>query len=98
VLASTPARLHAERDVEGAVTTRIEAADGNPIGTLGLACAAALVAAVDSSGLSRFGICAGPPCTCVFVDRTRNHRRRFCSDRCNDRMAQVAHRRRVAAR
>lgn len=56
--------------------------------------AIALLEAIRDGGWERFGTCAGSPCTCVYLDRTRNRSRRFCSDLCNDRVSQEAHRRR----
>jgi len=75
---------------------RYEAASGNAIDSLVASCAVAVIETIESLGIARLGQCAGAPCTCVFVDRTRNHRRRYCSDQCNDRVAQTAHRRRAA--
>jgi predicted RNA-binding Zn ribbon-like protein len=61
--------------------------------------AMSLLEAIRDDGRDRFGICAGAPCCCVFVDRSKNRSRRFCSDLCADRVAQAAHRaRRRAAR
>jgi predicted RNA-binding Zn ribbon-like protein len=57
-------------------------------------CVIALLAAIRDRGWSRLGICSASPCTCVYVDRSRNRSRRYCSDQCNDRMSQAAHRRR----
>ena len=71
--------------------------DRDPLGFLAPLCAVALLSAIRDLGWERLGTCAGSPCTCVFVDRTRNRRRRFCSDRCNDRVAQAARRRRAAS-
>lgn len=56
----------------------------------------ALLEAVRDGRWSRFGTCAADPCTCVYLDTTRNRSRRYCSDLCNDRMAQAALRRRRA--
>ena len=40
--------------------------------------------------------CEGPPCTLVFVDRTRGHARRWCSMAvCGNRAKQAAHRNRL---
>jgi predicted RNA-binding Zn ribbon-like protein len=60
----------------------------------GLRAGAALAAyglldAVREHGWSRLGRCAGSPCRCVYVDRTRNRSRRYCSVRCADRVAQA---------
>ena len=56
--------------------------------------AMSLLEAIRSDGWELFGICAGAPCCCVFVDRSKNRSRRFCSDLCADRVAQALHRRR----
>ena len=101
ILASRPVVIRADvADPEGPGVGRrfrYEAASHGAIDTLVATCAVAVIETVESLGLARIGQCAGSPCTCVFVDRTRNRRRRFCSDQCNDRVAQVAHRRRAAA-
>jgi predicted RNA-binding Zn ribbon-like protein len=57
-------------------------------------CGIALLAAIRDRGWRALGICAASPCTCVYVDRSRNRSRRYCSDLCNDRISQAAHRRR----
>jgi predicted RNA-binding Zn ribbon-like protein len=45
-------------------------------------------------GTTRLGTCHAPPCTCVYVDRSRARTRRYCCDQCNDRAAATAYRRR----
>jgi predicted RNA-binding Zn ribbon-like protein len=62
--------------------------------TIGSATAISLLEAIRSDGWERFGICAGAPCCCVFVDRSKNRSRRFCSALCADRVAQALHRQR----
>jgi len=57
-------------------------------------CASALLEEIERHGRRRLGTCAGVPCRCAFVDRSRNHSRRYCSDQCADRVNQAAHRRR----
>lgn len=57
--------------------------------------AMSLLEAIRDDGWDRFGICAGAPCCCVFVDRSKNRSRRFCSDLCADRVAQALHRERT---
>jgi hypothetical protein len=52
----------------------------------------ALAQAMLVGGPDRFGTCAGDPCRCVYVDRTRAGRQRFCCQLCNDRMAAAAYR------
>ena len=59
--------------------------------------AMSLLEAIRDDGWERFGICAGAPCCCVFVDRSRNRSRRFCSQLCADRVAQALHRERRRA-
>jgi predicted RNA-binding Zn ribbon-like protein len=48
-----------------------------------------LLEAIRDDGWDRFGTCAGAPCCCVFVDRSKNRSRRFCCDLCADRIAQA---------
>jgi predicted RNA-binding Zn ribbon-like protein len=62
------------------------------------ATAMSLLEAIRDDGWDRFGICAGAPCCCVFVDRSKNRSRRFCSDLCADRVAQALHRGRRRAK
>jgi len=57
--------------------------------------AMSLLEAIRDDGWERFGICAGAPCCCVFVDRSKNRSRRFCSELCADRVAQSLHRARL---
>lgn len=57
--------------------------------------AGSLLEVVRAHGLSRFGTCAAAPCTGVFVDRTKNRRKRYCCELCADRAAQRDHRARV---
>jgi predicted RNA-binding Zn ribbon-like protein len=49
-------------------------------------------------GWERFGRCAGSPCRCAFVDRSRNRARRYCTTLCADRVAQASYRARKRAR
>ena len=60
--------------------------------------AAGLVEGLTAFGWERFGRCAGSPCRCAFVDRSRNRTRRYCSPQCADRVAQADHRARQKAR
>jgi len=64
---------------------------------IGSVTAMSLLEAIRDDGWERFGICAGAPCCCVFVDRSRNRSRRFCSQLCADRVAQALHRERRRA-
>jgi predicted RNA-binding Zn ribbon-like protein len=60
--------------------------------------ATALLEAIRRDGWERFGICAAGPCTCVYVDRSRNRSRRYCCQLCADRMSQAAYRARKRGR
>jgi predicted RNA-binding Zn ribbon-like protein len=59
---------------------------------IGATVSAALIEIVRAHGLTRFGICAAPPCTGAFVDRTKNRSKRYCCELCADRAAQRHHR------
>jgi predicted RNA-binding Zn ribbon-like protein len=58
--------------------------------------AGSLLEVVRAHGLTRFGTCDASPCTGVFVDRTKNRRKRYCCELCADRAAQRDHRARVS--
>ncbi len=53
---------------------------------------AGLLNAFHGLGWRRFGRCAGSPCRCAFVDRSRNRSRRYCCSLCADRVAQAQYR------
>lgn len=57
----------------------------------------ALLEEIRIGGFGRFGICEAKPCRCVFVDRSKNQGRRYCSTLCANRAAQAAHRARQRA-
>jgi predicted RNA-binding Zn ribbon-like protein len=52
--------------------------------------AMAMLGAIHRYGFERFGVCIGSPCTGVYVDRSRNHSRRYCCWLCADRVTQAA--------
>ncbi|HMM94145.1 CGNR zinc finger domain-containing protein [Phycicoccus sp.] len=54
--------------------------------------AAGLAMAVGGDLGSRLGVCDAPACDRVWVDRSRNTHRRFCSTRCQNRVKAAAHR------
>jgi predicted RNA-binding Zn ribbon-like protein len=75
---------------------RLTAAGGaDGVARFAIACADALARALADGGAERLRTCAGDPCRCVYVDRTRANRRRYCCELCNDRMAAAAYRRRA---
>jgi predicted RNA-binding Zn ribbon-like protein len=59
---------------------------------------AGLVDALKDFGWERFGRCAGSPCRCAFVDRSRNRTRRYCCTLCANRVAQASYRARKRGR
>lgn len=56
--------------------------------------AAELVELVTAHGPERIRSCQASPCIEVFVDTSRNRRRRYCSHRCANRVNAARHRRR----
>jgi predicted RNA-binding Zn ribbon-like protein len=71
---------------------------GPPVGVTGLQALLtdALARHVARHGVVRLGVCSGSPCECVFVDRTKAVRQRYCCGLCSDRVAAAAYRRRRA--
>ncbi len=77
---------------------RLSAAGGDgAVGRFGILVADALAQAMATGGPARFGTCLADPCRCVYVDRTRSARQRYCCELCNDRMAAAAYRSRRTA-
>ncbi len=72
--------------------------DGEGIQALPAVTSVALLDVIRTLGWERLGRCAAAPCASVFVDRSRNRSRRYCSQLCADRVTQAAHRRRLRAR
>jgi predicted RNA-binding Zn ribbon-like protein len=72
---------------------RLAATGGSdPVARLAISSADALAKAVAGGAGGRLRTCAGDPCRCVYVDRTKANRRRYCCELCNDRMASAAYR------
>jgi predicted RNA-binding Zn ribbon-like protein len=77
---------------------RLSATGGDgAVGRFGILVADALAQAMAAGGPARFGTCLADPCRCVYVDRTRSGRQRYCCELCNDRMAAAAYRSRRTA-
>lgn len=58
--------------------------------------ARALADLVCTEDFTHVKACEGPPCTLLFIDRTRSHARRWCSMAvCGNRAKQAAHRQRA---
>ncbi|CAG0930673.1 hypothetical protein PLCT1_01441 [Planctomycetaceae bacterium] len=61
---------------------------------LSVEAATGIVTAIQQVGVERLRSCAAEPCRKVFIDGSRNHSRRFCSDRCSNRYNTAAFRER----
>ncbi len=72
-----------------------EPAGADPADWLGAVTAMGLSVVVCDHGSPRLGVCGSEKCEHVFIDTSRNCRRRFCSDRCATREHVAAHRRRA---
>ncbi|MGE5829327.1 MAG: CGNR zinc finger domain-containing protein [Micromonosporaceae bacterium] len=89
------ARARLVADTTG--TLRLIASGGaDHVSRLAVTLADALARALVDGGAERLRTCVGDPCRCVYVDRTRAGRQRYCCELCNDRMASAAYRRRRA--
>lgn len=77
---------------DGGLRLAVVSAGDDPVRRFAALVTDALVHAMVSGGPDRFGTCAGHPCRCVYVDRTRAGRQRYCCQLCNDRMAAAAYR------
>jgi predicted RNA-binding Zn ribbon-like protein len=94
--AIAPRATLVERDGRWAVVPRA-AADASVRDRLALRAVAELADLSAAPGLERLRRCAADPCTDAFVDLTRNGSRRFCSDRCSNRVHARLHRERARA-
>ena len=63
-----------------------------PVDRLAAVAAMGLATALVTGGLRRFGRCDGVDCRDVYVDVSRNNRRRFCDDGCANLAHVTAHR------
>jgi predicted RNA-binding Zn ribbon-like protein len=96
LLAAIDARAAlAERDGRWVVVARAPAASVRD--QLALRAVAELAELSGAPGIERLRRCAADPCTDAFVDLTRNGSRRFCSDRCSNRVHARLHRERTRA-
>lgn len=76
---------------------RYRAADATPLDQLAVTAAMGLAIVLTTAGTSRLGHCDGIACRDVYVDTSRNNRRRFCSDGCANLAHVTAHRARRRA-
>jgi predicted RNA-binding Zn ribbon-like protein len=66
----------------------------DPAGWLGATIGMGLAELVIHYGTDRFGVCSADDCRDVFIDTSRNHSRKHCSDRCTNREGVRSFRRR----
>jgi predicted RNA-binding Zn ribbon-like protein len=67
-------------------------AGARPMDRLAITAAMGLAVVLCTAGIRRLGQCASNDCNDVYVDTSRNNRRRFCSDGCSNRTHVAAHR------
>lgn len=67
----------------------------DPVARIKAAVAGGLAVAVSGAGGQRLGRCAREGCAMVYVDTSRNGKRRFCSLACANRVNVAAHRSRA---
>lgn len=69
----------------------------NPADWLGAIIGMELADLVCRYGTDRFGVCSADDCRDVFIDTSRNHSRKHCSDRCTNREGVRSFRRRASS-
>ena len=74
----------------------VEPEGADPVLRLRANCLMGVAAVLCDGGRVRLGTCAAAECEQVWLDTSRNARRRFCSDRCATRTHVAAHRARRA--
>jgi hypothetical protein len=67
-------------------------AGARAVDRLAVTAAMGLAIVLCTGGTRRLGRCAGVECDDVYVDTSRNNRRRFCSEGCGNRTHVAAHR------
>lgn len=73
-------------------------ADARALDRLAVTAAMGLTTVLCTAGIRRLGRCDSNECRDVYVDTSRNNRRRFCSDGCANRTHVAAHRARQRSR
>ena len=92
MLRETGARPQLDRFDDGSWSLHFHGGDDSLVRGWSAGVASGLALAVGSDLAGRLGVCAAPACDRVFVDTSRNGRRRFCSARCQSRVKAAAHR------
>ncbi|PKW26141.1 CGNR zinc finger domain-containing protein [Phycicoccus duodecadis] len=92
MLRRTQAHPELDRDDDGGWSIHFHGPDTTFARGWSAGLAAGLAMAIGGDLGSRLGVCAAPECDRVWVDRSRNTHRRFCSLRCQNRVKAAAHR------
>lgn len=79
-------------DVDQPFHLHFHGTTGNELDKLGAEFATALALIMDGYGADRFGRCEARLCDAVYIDMTRNGRRRYCSAGCTARAKTAAYR------
>ena len=92
LLLDTNARPQLDRTGTPGWNLHFHGADDSLANGWAAGCAAGLAMALGSDLAGRLGVCAAPACDRVFVDASKNSKRRFCSPQCQSRVKAAAHR------
>jgi predicted RNA-binding Zn ribbon-like protein len=92
MLRRTDAHPELDRDEDGGWSIHFHGPDTTFARGWAAGLAAGLAMAIGGDLGSRLGVCEAPACDRVWVDRSRNTHRRFCSTRCQNRVKAAAHR------
>lgn len=96
LLAATPMAPRISTHGDRGPHLHVEPRDASTVQRLRANCLMGLAAVLCDGGRLRVGTCDADGCGQVFVDTSRNARRRFCSTRCSTRHHVAAHRARQA--
>lgn len=95
LLRRTGARPQLDHDPEAGWTLHFHGLDDSLVVGWAAGCASGLAMALGSDFAGRLGVCSADRCDRVYVDASRNGRRRFCSTACQNRVKAGAFRSRV---
>jgi predicted RNA-binding Zn ribbon-like protein len=96
LLLETGARPQLDRTPEGGWSLHFHGVDDSLTTGWAAGCASGLAMAIGSDFAGRLGVCSAERCDRVYVDTSRNSRRRFCSTACQNRVKAAAFRARHA--
>lgn len=96
LLAATPMAPRISTHGDRGPHLHVEPRDASTVQRMRANCLMGLAAVLCDGGRLRVGTCDADGCGQVFVDTSRNARRRFCSTRCSTRHHVAAHRARQA--